>query len=330
MSHQDPEMLENSQDSTGSETKLSKQTLTNDSAMNDSQNGDTDYPTPKVENSSPKVADLEPTVLEDDPQVEIQKTKTDLVIVDKTQKHCLPKSEKEIGVLGQDLQKSDPYSEAYLKLQKEHESLKKSHDELLRARKELESLRGEDLKSLVSTREENKRLNNLHHDTSDAIRLKDEEIGNLKVKNAILEENLIYLNAESLAQAKQLQSCKDDLFRLRPSAQVTDSDIVAHYDSLCQKISEWVGSELFGFEERSSDSTPAITDGGNPDWKALLDRVRKVDEYLVRSIIHTQFQERFFGGQTLYFGILSQDTKRLHEIMEGMVSLEPRKGRYIP
>ena len=150
----------------------------------------------------------------------------------------------------------------------------------------------------------------------------------LKEQIKTLQDQVDTLKGVALGLQKEVESCKDTIFRLRPSAQIPDSEIISHYESLCASISNWVSAQLADFEERNPSSLKAITSEGNPRWKTLLDRIQVVDEYLVGSLIHDRLHQSFFDSQVPLFGIPKDMETWVQEVEKDMISAEPRKGQF--
>ena len=82
-------------------------------------------------------------------------------------------------------------------------------------------------------------------------RQKSLEIERLTNEKAMMQDDLNRLQDALFRQGAQLQTCKDDLFRLRPSAQITDSEVAAKYGVLCDGVATWVEDELDRFEDQT-------------------------------------------------------------------------------
>lgn len=157
----------------------------------------------------------------------------------------------------------------------------------------------------------------------------DAEIQALMEVLAKSSRDLEQLQKTNLSQHHELQTCKDNLFRLQPVTQLTDSDILKQYETLCQQVSNWVDNELSKFEDKSGypvNDTRIITDGGSNSIKRLLNSTPEAGEYLVSAEIHENIQRHFFGENVILFGLSQNITGFLHCVEEHMATLEPRRG----
>lgn len=160
----------------------------------------------------------------------------------------------------------------------------------------------------------------------------DSEIQALMELLANREKDLEQLQKTSSLQYRELQTCKDNLFRLQPIIQLTDSEILKQYETLCQQVSNWVDSEISKFEDKSGypgNDTSTITDGGNTRFKRLLNSASGAGEYLLSAVIHANIQRNFFGENVILFGLDQGATKFLHDAEEYMAMLQPRRGMFL-
>lgn len=161
---------------------------------------------------------------------------------------------------------------------------------------------------------------------------KDAEIRALTELQAHTKKELEQLQKMSSIQNRELETCKDNLFQLQPVIQLTDSEILKQYDTLCQQVSNWVDNEISKFEDKSGspgNDTRTIVDGGSTRIKRLLNNAPGAGEYLISAIIHTEIQCNFFGGNVILFGLDRSFSELLHEAEERMVKLEPKRGMFL-
>lgn len=162
--------------------------------------------------------------------------------------------------------------------------------------------------------------------------LKDSEIQMLMTRQAGTEAQLVQLYETTSIQHRELQTCKDNLFRLQPVVQLSDSEILKQYETLCQLVSNWVDDEISRFEDKfgtAAHDTQVIVDGGSIAVKKLLDKVPGAGEYLLGSVIHTKIQQAFFGENVVLFGLHPNDASLVFSTQEHMVKLQPERGMFI-
>ena len=145
----------------------------------------------------------------------------------------------------------------------------------------------------------------------------DSEINELRRWKEGAERELQQLRAASSSQGHTLQRCQWP---------VGECEIMDHFDDLCHDINNWVGVEMFHFEERFGIQQDAIMDGGSPYMKDVLESNAVAGEYLVGALIHAYIQQRFFGENAILFGIPEPITSLLYETGICMAKLNPEKG----
>ncbi|MCJ1269841.1 hypothetical protein MMC22_009734 [Lobaria immixta] len=122
--------------------------------------------------------------------------------------------------------------------------------------------------------------------------------------------------------------CKDDLFQLQPVVQLTDSEILKQYETLCQLVSNWVDDEISRFEDKfgaAAHDTEASTGGGSSYVKKVLNSVPGADEYLVSTVIHMKMQEAFFGEGVILFGLDPGIAGLVLSTQQHMAKLQPER-----
>ena len=152
------------------------------------------------------------------------------------------------------------------------------------------------------------------------------ELANQKLarQNRVLSENLT--------------ECKDDLLRLQPPSQISDSEISEQYSNFHQHISRWIDDETEDsqmLEHRFDAIAP-----NNDDLPEILrkyirnDHLRLAKKYpsaqplILRSVVQRYLNECIFGEEIYLFGLDSRTTELLKGIEHGMERLEPQRGMH--
>lgn len=184
--------------------------------------------------------------------------------------------------------------------------------------KEALRLKDEELESLHG------RLNGL----STSHRSQEANIKNLTSTISAVECKLRNVNASWTKTQLELSKCRDELFRVQPAAQVSDAEIVEGFESLCQRITNWIDEVISTYE----DSHPGagleriFSAGHSESASRLLQVFPEAGEHLVRYQIHRHLR-RYMLGKDVYMLGLSEEIKRALQIAEeGMEYLEPAKG----
>ena len=164
-----------------------------------------------------------------------------------------------------------------------------------------------------------------HHQLVNAQAQDAKEISVLREAKSVLQDRIAVLDRE-------LQACKDDLFRVQPMSQVSDSNIVQRFASLDDRICDWIETQISRFMDKCQaryrgDQLKLFDHGGDPITRAFLAHFPDTGgEYMVRSIIHHFFQKHLFGDKILLFGLDDHLVGVLRLIEQSMSRLQPQRG----
>ena len=135
-----------------------------------------------------------------------------------------------------------------------------------------------------------------------------------------------------------LTECKDDLLRLQPTSQTSDSEIAERYSNLCQQIASWVDDQtedVETLEERFRGLS--TTDGLNLDPTLALyttqDHLKLAQEHpdsvplLLQYLIHRYLSQHVLGESIFFYGLDVRNVGLIQQIEHGMKLLEPRRGK---
>ncbi len=144
------------------------------------------------------------------------------------------------------------------------------------------------------------------------------------------EQDLHETRAILAASEQELRECKDDLFRLQPVTQATDADILRDFQSLCQRINDWIESEISFFEEAHPNVEPRqmFSASRSPEMNNLMQKYPDVGEYQIRKMIHNGLQKIMFDRDVYLFGMPLGLVQTLQKAEQSMAMLEPRRGNY--
>jgi len=137
--------------------------------------------------------------------------------------------------------------------------------------------------------------------------------------------------------AEELAQCKDELFSLQPRSDVTDTQVAAEWDTLCQQITRWVDDEA----EFTSDLitrlkelhnhgllSPIVEKYWGKDRQLTVNRFKMNDDLdcVLRYNIHCLLEYWIFDETIYLFGLDKEDSKFLHGLEESLASLRPSRG----
>lgn len=159
----------------------------------------------------------------------------------------------------------------------------------------------------------------------------NEEKANLELANQKLAK-------QNRALSENLTECKDDLLRLQPPSQMSDSEISDQYSNLHQQISRWVDDETedsqmleYRFENimaKNDDLPEILRKYIRNDHLRLAKKHPNAQPLILRYIIHSYLDDCIFGDDIHFFGLDSRTTELLRGIEQGMGRLEPQRGMY--
>ncbi len=183
----------------------------------------------------------------------------------------------------------------------------------------------EDLKNRMSTLQEDN--TNLSQFQLSYQRLRD-QTKNLRVHYSESEQEVQSLEAKARTLRKDLEACKDDLFRLQPAAQTPDTEIISDFESLAQHIHNWIEVEINDYEKLcpKAVSKDFFSSGGNEHVTMILRRLPDVGEYLVRYEIYRFLQEIMLGSDTYLLGLPDDIMDTIKRLEDGMAKLKPSRG----
>ena len=131
---------------------------------------------------------------------------------------------------------------------------------------------------------------------------------------------------------RELQACKDDLFRLQPIDQVPDSIIAQRFESLNDQICDWIETQISRSmddwqAEHRGDQPKLFDHHGDTTTKRFLAHYPDTGgEYMVRSMIHFYFQKHLLGDKILLFGLDDNFVGLLEFMEQSMSRLQPQRG----
>ena len=153
-------------------------------------------------------------------------------------------------------------------------------------------------------------------------------------KDAIEEENR-KLQRKIRELSANLTECRDDLLRLQPPNQTSDSEISDQYSNLCQQIAGWVDDQTENPDilEAYFQSLHTVADlpqemrmdVNNRHFKFAKQSPECLPLFL-QYLIHCRLREEILGPSIFVFGLHESNVMLLQGIEEGMADLEPKRG----
>ncbi|MCJ1467089.1 hypothetical protein MMC07_005711 [Pseudocyphellaria aurata] len=154
-------------------------------------------------------------------------------------------------------------------------------------------------------------------------------------EKAEAEANARRLTRQNKELHENLTECKDDLLRLQPPGQISDSRLSEEYLSLHQQISKWVDDETedsLCLEQRfenlstSNEEIPELLRKClSGDLFRLGKKYPQCQPLIIRYMIHCYLEQHVFRDDILLFGLDSNFTSFLRGVEQGMRKLEPHR-----
>ena len=169
------------------------------------------------------------------------------------------------------------------------------------------------------------------------------EVNTLKVtaqqEKTRLFAELRVAETETAQLRKDLEDCKERIFRLQPQTQMSDAQIGRQYHDLCETIADWVDSDFADFEGYLQTlswcslpmdiakflSNVAFADG---EW-AVVKNHPSAELSITRYIIHAFLHEFVLAAGRWFVGIDETAETLLSSIEDGMRKLLPKRGESI-
>ena len=162
--------------------------------------------------------------------------------------------------------------------------------------------------------------------TCRALRAENKDLGERAI-DAEAESQLLRTKVMTLQQ--ELETCRDDLFRVQPSVQIPDTEILNEYECISQQILSWIDGEIRNFEKEYPDvpSEKLYSAGEDSDMIGLLKRYPDTGEYLVRRRIHRCLQEHIWNKNIYLVGLPSEIVQALEAAEQSMATYDPPRGK---
>lgn len=240
-------------------------------------------------------------------------------------------------------EKRDHLREADQVIEEQHRELRdlKKHNAELREALHKENIQGE--KDRLWENIEKLEHNAYHYKVELHRRKVHMESLTQQTRDAVEEKNDAEIAARKLSRENRnlqenLTECKDDLLRLQPPSQMSDSELSEQYLSLHQHISRWVDDQTEDsqlLEQRFEDLS--ITKEDLPELlrKSLSNEHLRLGKKqpsslppILRYIIHYHLDQHIFREDIYLFGLDDHNTRLLRGIELGMKKLEPPRGKY--
>ena len=172
-------------------------------------------------------------------------------------------------------------------------------------------------------------LENEHHRLLNAYNALRTEKDGLIERTTDAEADAQALRTKVMTLQQELEACRDDLFRLQPLLQISDTEILKGYGSLSEQIQNWIDEEIRNFEkihpEVPTDKFFLVAE--HSDIARLLKKYPNTGEYLVRHRIHRCLQDHVLNKTIYLLGLPKDVTEALQAAEQSMAFYNPPRGR---
>ena len=176
----------------------------------------------------------------------------------------------------------------------------------------------------------NRDLRDRNKNIREARKRLEKDFDELESKCADTESELDSLKLELANSQRQLQACKDDLFRLKPEAQLPDDVVVAEYEMLCEQVVTWIDGEIYKFTRTCPETTlvQMFTAGECAEANQLVHENLDLGEYLVRCMVHVSLCEFLLDRKSYLQGLSGGINNFLEGVERSMREGDPAKGKF--
>lgn len=149
-----------------------------------------------------------------------------------------------------------------------------------------------------------------------------------------LEDETRRLNRKIRELSTSLTEARDDLLRLQPTAQISDSEIAEQYSNLCQQIAGWVDDATedtealetyFGRINNLNELHPSIRDDVTNRMLGFAKKQQECLPLLLQHLIHCKVREEILGPRIYVYGLDEVHINLLRGLEEGMADLTPKR-----
>ena len=153
-----------------------------------------------------------------------------------------------------------------------------------------------------------------------------QENSRLLQRNADAEVKVLQ---EKLATVEQeLETCKDDLFRIQPVCPTSDTSVIRSFESLSEQLVDWIDSQASAFETAKPDKHVGYPLSKIQDWDvaSFLVKHPTSGEHVCRHMVNRYLIEHLFCPNIYSFGLSIEYAHMLFNIEQGMAALRPPIG----
>ena len=125
-----------------------------------------------------------------------------------------------------------------------------------------------------------------------------------------------------------LAACKDDLFRLQPVSQISDSEIANDFEMINQHIIKWVDMRIDELEEAHPDmpTERLFSTGTNMKAADFVMEYPRAGEFYARHLIHQQLYKTIFISGLEIFGLSEREVSLWEAVLDSVHELVPPRG----
>ena len=155
-------------------------------------------------------------------------------------------------------------------------------------------------------------------------------------EKGLLEGGNRQLQRQIREMSANLTECKDDLLRLQPSSQTSDSEIADRYSNLSQQIAGWVDDQTEDAEtlEERFLGLKAVAELGLDLFAMHMqeNHLKLAQEHpdsvpsILQYLIHCYIGQYVLGDAIYFYGLDVRNAGVLQQIEQGMTLLEPQRG----
>ena len=127
-------------------------------------------------------------------------------------------------------------------------------------------------------------------------------------------------------QEREIRTYRDELLNVKPSEQITDSQVEDKYSNLCESIRAWVDGRVSNFEAGGGDLSNLSNTSTEPHLRTIIQELPASLESLVEAKVHSMLQQHLLNRKIEFWGLGEVETRMIHRATSSMQTLNPPRG----
>lgn len=176
--------------------------------------------------------------------------------------------------------------------------------------------------------ERDKKIGKVRGYYSELLHAQEVQQTNIKILQQSADAEAKALRDKLTTTERELELCRDDLFRMQPVCRISDGNIIAAFESLGEQLINWIDNETSAFEKAYPGAHVEwlFIGSKDPDVACFLRMHPLAGEHLCRYLINHYLLKHMFGSSIYRWGLSTGYTHMRLNIEHGMAALKPSRG----